>query len=133
MNMSSLLFIAVIIVVLFLPNFFLMRKQREAQRRLKEFQASLRPGLRVVTAGGVHGTVAAANAETVELEVAPGVYVTYEATAVIRAADALVGGAAATGAQPDNPEQPGHPETSGHPENSDFPDHSGDPDNRPNS
>lgn len=86
----TLLIFALLIVALFLPNFLLMRKQKQQRETIVAFQESLTPGKRVVTAGGYHATIVAVQDETVTAELAPGVVVTMEKSAVIRAADELI-------------------------------------------
>ncbi|QPK78239.1 preprotein translocase subunit YajC [Corynebacterium lizhenjunii] len=98
--MDGLILIA-ILAVLFLPYFFLMRKQRAAQKKVLDFQASLHPGQRVVTAGGFHATVVGLDTLCAQLEIAPGVVATVERTAIIRPEEE---------AQAAEAEDPGRPE-----------------------
>lgn len=72
------------------------RKRLAAQQQA--LQESLTPGTPVMTTAGLHGTVVALAEGTVDLEVAPGVVVTFARQAVLevrRTADADPGTAAA--------------------------------------
>lgn len=63
------LMIIVLIVVMFMQS----AKQRKAVRQMKEMQASLAPGDRVLTTSGLEATVSDVAEEAVELEISPGV------------------------------------------------------------
>lgn len=79
-----------LVAVLFVPNYLLLRKQKQQREELAAFQQALTPGKRVITAGGYHVTIVGVGEETVLAEIASGVVVTMEKSAVIRAADDLV-------------------------------------------
>jgi preprotein translocase subunit YajC len=53
-GMSMLLMMALIFVIMW---FFMIRPQQKQQKKIREFQNSLQEGTKVVTGGGVHGTV----------------------------------------------------------------------------
>lgn len=77
--------ILIIIGILFVvPSFMAMRKQRQRQNEMQTLQNSLQPGDAIVTAGGVHGVVRSTGDKDVDLEIAPGVVVTFDKMAVIR-------------------------------------------------
>lgn len=77
--------ILIIIGILFVvPSFMAMRKQRQRQNEMQALQNSLQPGDAIVTAGGVHGVVRSTGEKDVDLEIAPGVVVTFDKMAVIR-------------------------------------------------
>ena len=77
--------ILIIIGILFVvPSFMAMRKQRQRQNEMQALQNSLQPGDAIVTAGGVHGVVRSTGDKDVDLEIAPGVVVTFDKMAVIR-------------------------------------------------
>ena len=77
--------ILIIIGILFvIPSFMAMRKQRQRQNDMQALQNSLKPGDSIVTAGGVHGVVRNTSDKDVDLEIAPGVVVTFDKMAVIR-------------------------------------------------
>jgi preprotein translocase subunit YajC len=71
--LQSMLPIVLIIVVMY---FLLMRPQQQKAKQLKEMLASLRRGDRVVTGGGIIGTVVkVVNDEEVTVEIAEGMRV----------------------------------------------------------
>ena len=88
-NTMELLFIAILLVLFLLPSILIGRKQRQRQREVQQFQRELVPGQRVITAGGIVGTVVAARNNTVDLELSPNVVVTFERMGIIRSADAI--------------------------------------------
>lgn len=72
-----------IVVVLFW--FLLVRPARNRQRQVLELQRSLQVGQRVVTAAGLHGTIAELTDREVVLEAAPsGALLTFDRQAVMR-------------------------------------------------
>ena len=72
--------LAVMLVVLIvLPA----RQRKRAQAQAAAMQASLTVGTPVMTTSGLHGTVAALGDTTVDLEIAPGVVVTFVRQAVL--------------------------------------------------
>ncbi|MFK3984212.1 preprotein translocase subunit YajC [Micromonospora sp. NPDC050397] len=73
------------IVLLFGVMYFMMiRPQQKRRREAEQMQSSIGPGDEVVTIGGLYGTVASVDDETVTLEVAPGVHTKYARPAVAR-------------------------------------------------
>lgn len=70
-----------------------VRKQKRMAQQAQDMQNSLRPGTRVMTSSGLHGTVTAMADDTIELEIAPGVRTTWIKAAVrevvVPAADAI--------------------------------------------
>ena len=70
---------------------FMIRPQQKRQKEIRQFQNSITEGTKVVTGGGVHGTVKRVNADTtVDVEIARGVVVTIDRNYV------FASGAAAT-------------------------------------
>lgn len=65
----------------------IIRPQQARVRDQRAMVAALREGDRVITAGGIHGRITALAAETVGIEVAPGVEVTLARAAVVRRLD----------------------------------------------
>lgn len=61
--------IALMIVVFY---FFLIRPQSQQAKKEGEYRNGLKAGDKVMTAGGVHGTIVATEATHVQLEIAPG-------------------------------------------------------------
>ena len=71
--MNGLLIILVLGFLLFW--LFVIRPQRRRQNQQVSMQESLRPGVEVVTAGGLYGTVTGADEDEVLVEIADGVVV----------------------------------------------------------
>ncbi len=80
-NYLPLLLIAGLFV---LTYFMIIRPQSKRRRAMVEMQSSLAAGAEVVTIGGLYGTVVATDAETVDLQIAPNVSVTYARGAIAR-------------------------------------------------
>jgi preprotein translocase subunit YajC len=58
------------------------RNKKKQALKAKELQASIVPGTRVMTTSGMHATVTAVADDTIELEIAPGIYTTWVRAAV---------------------------------------------------
>lgn len=65
-GMTMLLMLALIFVVMWL---FMIRPQQKRQKELNNFRNSLKKGDKVVTVGGIYGTVLEVNENKVMLEV----------------------------------------------------------------
>jgi preprotein translocase subunit YajC len=75
-----LLLLAVAAVALFvLPA----RQRKRAQAQQQALRESLAPGTPVMTTAGLHGTVVGKGEGTVDLEIAPGVVVTFAQQAIL--------------------------------------------------
>lgn len=72
----------ILIVVVF--YFLLIRPQQQRQKQHRALISSVDRGDRVVTIGGIHGTVESVDEDTIRIEVAPGVVVTVARQAVSR-------------------------------------------------
>ena len=59
------------------------RQRRKIQEQQRALQDSLTPGTPVLTTAGLHGTVTALGEGTVDLEVAPGVVLTFARQAIL--------------------------------------------------
>jgi preprotein translocase subunit YajC len=59
------------------------RARKRVQAQAQAMQDSLTPGTAVMTTSGLHGTVAALGEGTVDLEIAPGVVVTFTRQAIL--------------------------------------------------
>ena len=57
---------------------FMVRPQQKKQKKIRNFQNSLREGSKVVTGGGIYGTIKRVDiqANTVDVEIARGVVIT---------------------------------------------------------
>ncbi len=60
--------------------FFMIRPQQKKQKKIREFQNSLQEGTRVVTGGGIYGTVKHVDIEKslVDVEIARGVVISVD-------------------------------------------------------
>ncbi len=78
-----LLFVVAIIAGMY---FLMIRPQQRRNRELQQMQATLGPGAEVMTGSGIYGTVTDVDeAEgTIDLEVSPGVSITFARAAVAR-------------------------------------------------
>ena len=78
------LFPLVILVLAFVLLIVLpARQRRKLQEQQRTLQESLTTGTPVMTTAGLHGTVAALGEGTVDLEIAPGVVVTFARQAIL--------------------------------------------------
>ncbi|MBD0324470.1 MAG: preprotein translocase subunit YajC [Aldersonia sp.] len=88
---ANLLFLVAIVVVFYL---MLIRPQQRKAKQHQELVKSTDVGDRIVTIGGIHGTVETMDEETVRIEVAPGTVITMARAAIARKlVDADTGGA----------------------------------------
>lgn len=79
--MPTFIMLAAIVVIFY---FFMIRPQNKKQKEIQKFRNSLQPGQQVVTVGGLHGTVRSLGSDgTVVLEVATGVKLTFEISAIV--------------------------------------------------
>ena len=74
-GMGMLIMMVAIFAIMWL---FMIRPQQKKQKKIREFQNALKEGDKVVTGGGVYGTVKRVNAQenTIDIEVARGVVIT---------------------------------------------------------
>lgn len=82
---SFFIMIGLMLVVMY---FFMIRPQNKRQKEIQNFRNSLERGARVVTAGGIYGTVRDINDgdNTVSLEVAPNVKITVDKSQIYKTA-----------------------------------------------
>jgi preprotein translocase subunit YajC len=78
-NMMNLVFIVGMVAVFY---FFMIRPQQKKQKEQKNFLESLKRGDKVVTVGGMHGTVLSIDGNVVLLEADQGVKIKYEKSAI---------------------------------------------------
>ncbi|MCX4330920.1 MAG: preprotein translocase subunit YajC [Muribaculaceae bacterium] len=92
-----------IILLIAVFYFFMIRPQQKRSKETKKFRDSLGKGSKVMTAGGIHGTISEINPQngTVLLEVANGVRIRVEISMIYPSADE----AKADAANPVNAEQ----------------------------
>lgn len=75
--MDGLLLPVLMFGALGLMMVFGMRKQKRQAALTQKTQDAVVPGARIMTTSGLHGTVTAVADDTIELEIAPGVYTTW--------------------------------------------------------
>jgi preprotein translocase subunit YajC len=80
-TLNQLLPLAVILGAFYL---LILRPQQQRQKQHRELMASLKPGDRVITIGGVYGTVRELDDERVSVEVAPDVAVGFARSAIAK-------------------------------------------------
>ncbi len=92
-------FLIMMVAIFAIMWFFMIRPQQKKQKEIRNFQNALQPGAKVVTSGGVYGTVRTVDLEkgTINLEVAKGVVITVDKGCVF--ADTTDQQAAAAGNQ----------------------------------
>lgn len=75
---SSMSFLIMMVAIIAIMWFFMIRPQQKKQKEIRKFQNALAEGTKVVTGGGVYGTVKRVNLEanTVDVEIARGVVIT---------------------------------------------------------
>ena len=76
---SNMTFRIMMVVAIFaIMWFFMIRPQQKKQKEIRKFQNALAEGTKVVTGGGVYGTVKRVDLEanTVDVEIARGVVIT---------------------------------------------------------
>lgn len=73
-------FLIMMVVMFAILWLFMIRPQQKKQKEIRNFQNSLQEGARVVTGGGIYGTVKHINMadNTIELEIARGVVITVD-------------------------------------------------------
>ena len=89
---GSMSFLIMMVAIFAIMWFFMIRPQQKKQKKIRKFQNSLQEGSKVVTGGGVYGTVKHINLEqnTVDVEVARGVVITVAKNYVFADATAQV-------------------------------------------
>ena len=76
----------IILIALFAVVLFVLpaRQRKRVQEKAQALQDSLTIGTPVMTTAGLHGSVAAIGDKTIDLEIAPGVVVTFARQAVMQ-------------------------------------------------
>ena len=75
---SSMTFLIMMVAIFAIMWFFMIRPQQKKQKEIRKFQNALAEGTKVVTGGGVYGTVKRVDLEanTVDVEIARRVVIT---------------------------------------------------------
>ena len=95
----ALVYFALLAVAFF---FLIVRPQRRRVTQHRAFVSALALGDEVVTTGGIYGTVRALRGDAVELEVAPGIVMTFARAAVAQRAYHDTGEGTGSGAASDD-------------------------------
>ncbi len=80
-QIGSVVYLAVVIAAFYL---FIIRPNSTRQRQHRELVESLKPGDRIVTSGGVFGTIRRTDGDSMEVEIADGVVIEMDRSAVSR-------------------------------------------------
>lgn len=74
------MFLIIMVVIFAIMYFFMIRPQQKKQKEIRNFQNSLQEGSKVVTGGGIYGTIKKVDIATgkIELEIAKGVVITVD-------------------------------------------------------
>lgn len=83
--MNSIFMILALIVIFY---FFMIRPQQKRQKEIRKFRESLAAGSKIVTAGGIHGTIKDVKENYFIVEVADGVRLRIDKGSVYPSADA---------------------------------------------
>ena len=78
-SMPTIIMMVLLFVVFY---FFMIRPQQKKAKDARKFRESLQKGAKVVTIGGMHGKVVEVSEKTVLLEVADGVKMRFEKSAI---------------------------------------------------
>lgn len=83
MEEGSILSLIIPLVLMFAVFYFLLiRPQQKRQREVREMQDALQKGDKIVTIGGLHGTIDAIDEDTIIIASDGGVKLTYDRSAV---------------------------------------------------
>jgi len=85
--MDTLIGLSPILLMFVVMWFFIIRPAQKRQKTTASMQSSLKRGDRIVTVGGLHGTVDAVDDATLFLTIADGTRMQFERAAVARVLD----------------------------------------------
>ncbi len=80
-NWSFLIMIALLFLVMWL---FMIRPQQKKQKEMEKFRSELKKGDKVVTIGGIYGTVNEIGEKTVDIEVSKGVSIRVDKASLVK-------------------------------------------------
>lgn len=81
---SNWSFIGMMVLIFVVMYFFMIRPQQKRQKELNQFRNTLENGTKVITAGGIYGTVKEVSDDSVLLEVDNGVKLRVAKSMVMR-------------------------------------------------
>jgi preprotein translocase subunit YajC len=103
----------IILIALFAVVLFVLpaRQRKRQQAQAQALQESLAIGTPVMTTAGLHGSVAGIGDKTIDVEIAPGVVVTFARQAIleVRKPEGTTNGTAVDGTDTDTPGSTGRP------------------------
>lgn len=70
------------VLIIAIMYFMMIRPQRKRQKEIDNFRNGLQVGQNVITSGGIYGKVKSIDGQVVELEVAHGVVVKFDKSAI---------------------------------------------------
>ncbi len=82
---SSTSMIVMMVLVFIAMWFFMIRPQQKQQKELAKFRSSLEKGAKVVTAGGIHGTVKEVKQSTIVIQIDKDVAIEVDKGMIMRA------------------------------------------------
>jgi len=85
--METLIALSPLLLMFVLMWFFIIRPAQKRQKTTANMQSELRRGDRIVTIGGLHGTVDAVDDATIYITVADGTRMQFERQAIARVVD----------------------------------------------
>jgi len=85
--MQQILMLVLVMVVFY---FFMIRPQQKKQKELKNFRENIKAGDKIVTIGGVHGTILEVTSNTVLIN-SEGTKIRFEKSAISQNAENLLG------------------------------------------
>lgn len=74
--------IALIVILFAVFYFFMIRPQQKKQKEIKKFREGLGKGSKVITAGGIYGTIRKVNDTTFDVEIANNVTITIDKNSI---------------------------------------------------
>ncbi len=101
----------IILIALFAVVLFVLpaRQRKRMQEKAQALQESLAIGTPVMTTAGLHGSVAGIGDKTIDLEIAPGVVVTFARQAILEVRKPVATTDPSLGNDTDNPGSTGRP------------------------
>ncbi|HSP21773.1 MAG TPA: preprotein translocase subunit YajC [Planococcus sp. (in: firmicutes)] len=85
--MDTIIALSPLLLMFVLMWFFIIRPAQKRQKSTANMQSELRRGDRIVTIGGLHGTVDAVDDATIYITVADGTRMQFERQAIARVVD----------------------------------------------
>ena len=80
-NWSFLIMIVLLFLVMWL---FMIRPQQKKQKEMEKFRSELKKGDKVVTIGGIYGTVNEISEKTVDIEISKGVSIRVDKASLVK-------------------------------------------------